>query len=466
MNKIIIFGASGDLARRKLMPAISKIYTKGLQVIGYSRSDLEESFSQEMRKLFDYKTDFPEQVKYIKGQYDDLSQLKGIIDSSTVLYFSVPPIVYNQILSGLASFNFSAIGIEKPFGNDLGSFRSSEYFKDSKIRFIDHYLLKPLMLSISQILHSNRALFDFLSNKTISSIDCYFIENLLAEGKNYFDNNGIVKDVMQSHLTEVIATILCNCKDNRSPSPRLEFIKSLKVDSNEHVFGQYETYQKDVRMGSETETFALLKCSSEDERWRNVPILMIAGKGLSTKATELVLGIRKSSFGDLLRMAQDKMPHPISEEKVKKMELVFNVAPSGEIYLRMSAEDGPVKVVLYDYAQVEKAKALEFKGYQDYEIIFKSLITQSYLPSVSYEEALRLWEMFDAVNSAKKRLIYYKNGSEMPNEALEFISAIKKMVGGYRSILVIRHGLNKWHLLYNTWGVSKTVAFTIQQLGR
>lgn len=423
MNKIIIFGASGDLAKKKLLPAISKIYTKDMEVIGYSRSDLEGSFSREMRRFFDYKADFPEKVRYIKGQYNDLSPLREVIDPNTILYFSVPPVVYEQILSGLAGFDFGIVGIEKPFGSDLQSFRKSEHFKSGKIRFIDHYLLKPLVLSVTEILHRDKTLLSFFSDVSIRSIDCYFIESILVEGKAYFDSNGTVKDVMQNHLAETLATILCCSLDTKLS--RVDFIRSLKIDGQRCIFGQYETYQRDVRAGSQTETFALLKCSSEDRRWKNTPILMMAGKCMDRRAAEIVFNVRNESFGTLLDALQDRISYTINKCTIGAVKLVFNVSPASEIYLEMLVEKTPVRVILYDSTHVERVKASRFGDYQDYEIIFSRLIDGSYFPSASYEEVLELWRIFDTVNTPKKSLVYYKNGSEMPDEARALVNTIK-----------------------------------------
>ena len=218
MMKIVIFGGSGDLAKRILIPSLSKIDTTKVQVISFARSPLKDIYALELRKYYKYDNDFPEKVIYIKGSYTDLSSLHNIVDKNTIFYFSVPPEIYLDLLGEISKFDFKAIGIEKPFGTDHNSFLKLACFNKNKIYFIDHYLLKPLIISLPLIFKQNPKIINLLNNQHIELIEACFNESILAKGRAYFDKTGIVKDVMQNHLMVILGSILSFPLKNNSNS--------------------------------------------------------------------------------------------------------------------------------------------------------------------------------------------------------------------------------------------------------
>ncbi|XP_077301507.1 uncharacterized protein LOC143922149 [Arctopsyche grandis] len=289
-------GASGDLAKRKIMPSLSKVVEKDTEVYAYARSSMDTTYAIKLREFYDYTDDFPERVKYFKGEYNDLSSLKDIIDKDT---------------------------------------------------FMDHYLLKPLMICLYGMKNKLSKIFDKMSNQNIKSVECFFIESILAEGRAYFDQNGIIKDVMQNHLIEVVASLLYD---------------------ETYIFGQYKTYCEEMNRKSETETFAAFKCTVNNKTWKNTPFIMVAGKGLSRKATEII----------------------------------FNIKTDNE--------------------EIQLAVKENANAGGDYEEIFSSLITNSFLPAISFKEAKELWRLFDKTLVCNKTpLIYYPIGTEMLEEAKNII---------------------------------------------
>jgi glucose-6-phosphate 1-dehydrogenase len=145
--KIVIFGASGDLAKRKLFPALSRINTEGVEIIGYARSRFDRPFTEVLSDLFPYDKKFLERIKYIQGEYDNLTELKKQLTSDTCFYMSVPPTVYKTILKELESIDYKNVAIEKPFGNDYKNLKEISEFRVEKMLFIDHFLLKPLSVA-------------------------------------------------------------------------------------------------------------------------------------------------------------------------------------------------------------------------------------------------------------------------------------------------------------------------------
>lgn len=419
--KIIIFGASGDLAARKLFPALSKVYDGSFKIIAFARSDLKNTFSSRLKSFYDYTDDFPEQIEYIQGQYDDLSPLKNVLDENSILYFSVPPKIYNILLNELNNYSFHSVAIEKPYGISAESFEEIASHTLKNIYLIDHYLLKPLMIAIPTLYSKNKKIFECLSKKTVKKIKCYFLETLLSEGREYFDKTGIVKDVVQNHLIEVFAGILSitngfdGVEKNRS-----FFLKDLQIPEQDYFFGQYETYKEDFLQESKCETFVALKCFNRSEKWRNTPIIMVAGKGLSRKVTEIIFEIKKDGFEffkDFIKKEDGSKLH------INEMKLVFNITPGNEIFLEVKFVEKIEKIVIFTNYQIEAIKSECYGNLRSYEIIFDSLIRKRYFPSVCCDEAMTLWKLFDHINKVDKNIFYYENGTEMPNEVQEFVES-------------------------------------------
>lgn len=421
--KIIIFGASGDLSKRKLFPALSSVYSKSTKVIGYARSGLTHTFSKELRKLYDYKTDFPEQVEYIQGDYSDLKLLENIITPDTVLYFSVPPKIHNVLLMNLSDYKFYSIEIEKPFGVDLESFNEITKHLHRNIHFIDHYLLKSLVVAIPVLYRNDKRLFELLSKHTVKQINCHFLESILSEAREYFDKAGIIKDVMQNHLIEILAAILSDkTTDERSSKARAKFIKKIEIPKQDFYFGQYDSYQKDLGRESNCETFAAFMCRCSDPKWTDVPIMMIAGKGLDRKATEIIFDLKVTSLG----IFKNKIPnYSILKNTIVSSKLVFSIAPVNEIFLEIFVQGKSSKIILYDSSYIDAIKMKRFGDNEEYQIVFDSLLKKAYFPSVSPEEAHELWRIFDRINNSKKYLNYYPSGSPIPSEAILYLDSIK-----------------------------------------
>lgn len=406
MKKIIIFGASGDLAKKKIFPAISRLSNKEIQIYGYARTEFDGKYSEELRKFHDYADDFPERIVYIKGEYSCLDKLKEIIDENTLVHLSLPPHVHYTILQELKAFNFKAVYIEKPFGENKQSFDKLMEFRSEKIKFIDHYLLKPMMISILEIKKRMLDLYKKLNNSNIESVECFFIESILAEGRMYFDKNGIIKDVMQNHLIEMLASILCDHESNS----RIDFIREMSIDDKEYVFGQYNMYNKEIGYESKTETLSAFKCHSTNETWKDTPFFMVGGKGLSKKASEIRFIVKKDRFAEF----SEYLPQGIAE--IKFMTVIFNVAPNNEIIIEVESSGECIENIILSSDEIKKIVVSKVGTHQDYEIIFDSFLNEKSFPTVSFEEAKELWRLFDGILTADKNLIYYDVGDDISSK--------------------------------------------------
>ena len=292
--KIIIFGASGDLAKRKLFPALSKLNLENVEIIGFARTDFDKPFRDILSDFYSYDDNsFLTKIEYIQGKnYHDLENIKSYIEPDTFLYLSLPPEVYPSILAKLSEFSYGAIALEKPFGKDYSAFLEFEKFPISKLIFVDHFLLKSLIVSWPTLISQTKKLKHFISSEHVKTVEVIFKEEIGVEGKKYFDTHGLVKDIIQNHLAELVAVVAIEPKKfscNEKAEKRIELFKHMHVVSENTIFGQYSEYTHEMKNESNTETFAIVTVNINNSRWNNVPFMMICGKGLSEKKTEIII---------------------------------------------------------------------------------------------------------------------------------------------------------------------------------
>jgi glucose-6-phosphate 1-dehydrogenase len=316
-TKLLIFGITGDLSTRKLLPALRSIITSKtvseLQVIGVSRQEVDVKRLL-VSSLGDTKLSSCVSVFSMDlAKNDDYARLKDYIDlgddEQLLIYLSVPPMASTQIVDfmGRAGINTPNVKLlfEKPFGVDLVSaqeviLRTAQYYNEAQIYRIDHYLAKEMAQNIIAFRGGN-ALFDHVWNgQSIEKIEVVALEEIGIEGRaNFYEQTGALRDFLQGHLMQLLALVLMDIPANLDwdtlPGQRLAALKSvLSGDPYLAVRAQYEGYQHEVNnLGSLTETFVSLRLASKDPRWKDVPLILTTGKALSKKTTEVRVYFRK-----------------------------------------------------------------------------------------------------------------------------------------------------------------------------
>lgn len=317
-TKLLIFGITGDLSKRKLLPAIHEIIESGaasdLEIIGVSRRTvniaelLRDSVGERAQhNLFQiYEMDV--------AAASDYTKLKTFVslqdDEQLLVYLSVPPRAATQIVdflgeAGLNSANVKLL-FEKPFGEDLASAeeiitRTARYYNESQLYRIDHYLAKEMAQNIVALRGGN-ALFRHVWNKdAIEKIEIRATETIGIEGRaQFYEQTGALKDVVQGHLMQLLALTLLELPHeidwDELPKLRAHALQQLKPAHPEQAIrAQYDSYQAEVENpGSGTETFVSLMLESTDPRWENVPLQLITGKALKKKATEIRVYLRRT----------------------------------------------------------------------------------------------------------------------------------------------------------------------------
>lgn len=316
-TKLLIFGITGDLSTRKLLPALDKIVQvedfKDLEIIGVSRRrvDIGELLESALgsRRLQERTTVFSMDV----ARASDYEKLKQHIDlqedEQLLVYLSVPPSAAARIVdlmgeAGITTPNVKIL-FEKPFGVDLESAvemieRTQRYYGEDQIYRIDHYLAKEMTQNLSMFRGGN-ALFGHLwNNSAIERIEVLALEKLGIEGRvQFYEQTGALRDVVQGHLMQLLALALMEIPDNfdwnQLPQMRLAALRQLRpADLRSSYRAQYDGYQQEVgNVGSQTETFVSVQLASADPRWENVPLILTTGKALDKKTTELRIHFRK-----------------------------------------------------------------------------------------------------------------------------------------------------------------------------
>ncbi len=422
-SAIIILGASGDLARRKLIPALDSLQQagkigKGCVIVGSGRKDFSDDefrkhveSSESISPLLHYHAG----IKGLKTYLDTLGNFKTII-----VFFSLPPKVYADTAASLRAEGFgneTRIIVEKPFGYNLESARElnrrlSEYFEEHHIYRIDHYLAKEAVQNILVFRFANSLFYPVWNSGYIESIQINASEDLGVESRGaYFDGAGVIRDMVQNHLMQMLALLTMEAPVSLEPDEirmqKISVLKSLEVVR--FARGQYEGYRTEpmVDPDSKTETYAELELRIRNFRWVGVPIYIRTGKALARKGTEI--GIRFKQLPRLLYNAGGNLD---------PNRIIFHIQPTTGIVI-----DHTVKVpgTDRDIAQSQLDFCLsDAFGPPVVEDAYQRLLMDALAGDrtlyVSAEETELAWKVLENVLD-KDTLFLYRRG-ELPESPL------------------------------------------------
>ncbi|KAJ0235422.1 Glucose-6-phosphate 1-dehydrogenase 3 [Hirschfeldia incana] len=382
---ITVVGASGDLAKKKIFPALFALYYEGclpqhFTIYGYARSkmtdaELRDMVSKTLTCRIDKRENCGEKMEeflkrcfYHTGQYDSqehfvaldkkLKEHEGGRLSNRLFYLSIPPNIFVDAVKCASSSASSVTGwtrviVEKPFGRDSKTSSAltkslKQYLQEDQIFRIDHYLGKELVENLSVLRFSNLIFEPLWSRQYIQNVQFIFSEDFGTEGRGgYFDHYGIIRDIMQNHLLQILALfametpVSLDAEDIRNE--KVKVLRSMRpIQLEDVVIGQYKgttkggvtypgyTDDKTVPKDSLTPTFAAAALFIDNARWDGVPFLMKAGKALHTRSAEIRVQFRhvpgnlynRNSGGTNLDRTTN--------------ELVIRVQPDEGIYLKIN----------------------------------------------------------------------------------------------------------------------------------
>jgi glucose-6-phosphate 1-dehydrogenase len=310
---LVIFGITGDLSSRKLLPALSHILKDNpqtdLSILGVSRREVD---IQQVVLDATNDTNVAERTEVhtmdlaTAADYDSLKQaVEAYKADQTLMYLSVPPGAAAQIVDflGQAGINGSDIHLlfEKPFGYDLASAhdfldRTARYFTEDQIFRIDHYMAKEVSAEIIKLRKNAENIHHNWGNASISAVEIVASERIGIEGRaSFYEQTGAMRDFIQGHLMQLLSLVLMKMPSeftyDQLPKLRFNALASINVaTADDAIRAQYEGYQDEVEnKGSNTETFAAVTLKSNDENWQNVPLRLITGKGLNEKKSSITV---------------------------------------------------------------------------------------------------------------------------------------------------------------------------------
>ncbi|HHE9451209.1 TPA: glucose-6-phosphate dehydrogenase [Haemophilus influenzae 10810] len=380
-NCIVIFGASGDLTHRKLIPALYNLYKIGrlsenFSVLGVARSELnDETFREKMREaLIHNEETTPETLDAFcshlyyqavnTSDAQDYGKLVPRLDDlhdkyqtcgNTLYYMSTPPSLYGVIPECLAAhglnteeYGWKRIIVEKPFGYDEKTAQALDvqihhFFEEHQIYRIDHYLGKETVQNLLVLRFSNGWFEPLWNRNFIDYVEITGAESIGVEERGgYYDGSGAMRDMFQNHLLQVLAMVameppaIINANSMRDEVAKvMHSLRPLTAEDMEHnlVLGQYTAAQingkmengyleeKGVPTDSRTETYIALRCEIENWRWAGVPFYVRTGKRLPARVTEIVIHFKTT-------------PHPVFSQNAPENKLIIRIQPDEAISMR------------------------------------------------------------------------------------------------------------------------------------
>jgi glucose-6-phosphate 1-dehydrogenase len=316
---LVIFGATGDLCRRKLIPALETLDKKGLlpdnfKIIGAARREnTRQSWLESLGRY--YEADFSLKLDYHRCDLSDVDSLRSIPVSDDMTFFlSVPPDRYSDAIQNLKAAGLvddpdkSRVIIEKPFGTDLESANHLQSvvagcLREKQVYRIDHYLGKDTVNNILATRFSNTLLEPLWNRNYIEEVQIFATETIGCEGRSqYYDGAGVVRDMLQNHMLQILSLIAMDapCR-NDAKEIRREKVKVLSATRLGHkvVFGQYESYKSEegVDAFSETPTYVAGDIYIDNWRWKGVPFHFMSGKKMPYTCTEVVIKLKAPPIG-------------------------------------------------------------------------------------------------------------------------------------------------------------------------
>ena len=315
---IVIFGATGDLCKRKLIPALHKLWEKdllpkGFLITGAARRDV--GVDAWKKSLGEYPEEFLHQLDYVSGDLSSQESLNKLPETDDTTYFlSVPPERYEWAIINLKQGGLlddpetSRVVIEKPFGYDLKSADHLQsvverHLREKQVYRIDHYLGKDTVNNILATRFGNVLLEPLWNREYIEEIQIFATETIGCEGRSqYYDGAGVVRDMLQNHMLQILALVAMEAPCRMDAKEiRREKVKVLSAThlGEDMILGQYETYRDEegVDPDSNTPTYVAGTLFIDNWRWKGVPFRFMTGKKMPYQCVEVIVKLKAPPLG-------------------------------------------------------------------------------------------------------------------------------------------------------------------------
>lgn len=463
----VLFGASGNLAKLKIYPALYTLalkdrLPKDYAIVGYARTDMddatfrtlvEESIRTDMIEVKeDLLKEFLSHVHYHSGQYNDPTDYealaktletieKGWKNPVRLAYLSIPPSAFENVIRNLCAGSVHSKGqgfriiVEKPVGSDLKTFEEikktlAECFAEDEIYLLDHYLGKDAFRNIYYLRFANPILERLLKNTLIHHVEIAASETLGLEGRaGYFEHTGTLRDMFQSHLVLMTSLLTMRLKDDEDhfrdgrcnaleqiylpPATDLSDIimqgqyKAGKI-GREHVVGYTE--EEEIAPHSRTNTFIALKLMTRMSRWEGVPFYLKSGKRLDKKETRISI--------------QFQVPHPVGKGSTpNRLDIIIQGEAGMKLYLqtKIGGTEPEFRPLVMEDPLVCFGDCLP-----EHALLLLEAIHGKQQWFLTFNEVRAAWRLIDPLQTYLSKpetpLALYPAGSRGPKEADEWIA--------------------------------------------
>lgn len=440
-DALIMFGVTGDLARRRLFPALYELEEDGdlgIPVIGVSRStEDDDDLRGRARESLEFAgVDVDEEVfsrlasrlTHVPGDYRDPETFRRIGEKvgdrrCTVSYLAIPPELFDDVIQGLSAAGLNRYGrvvVEKPFGRDEKSAKElseiiNRHYPEERVYRIDHFLGKESLQNLMVFRFSNTMLEPIWNRHYIRGVQMTLAEDFGVEGRGaFYDSVGAMRDVVQNHLLVLVSLLAMEPPVSDQPDAlRDERVKVLEatpsLSPDDVVTGQYEGYRDEpgVDADSSTESYFAARLEIDSWRWAGVPWIIRAGKGLGTTVTEAVVEFLRPPR--LYFSGLHDVPGP--------NRLVFRSKPQDRIVLQMQAKR-PGPEIVSEPVSLSLEYGEHRGALQDaYHRLLGDALKGDQSLFARVDGVMEAWRVVQPVIDASPEPLVYQRGSMGPQQA-------------------------------------------------
>ncbi|MBS3071408.1 glucose-6-phosphate dehydrogenase [Candidatus Pacearchaeota archaeon] len=439
----ILFGGTGDLTNRKLVPAFADLILKGKldkdsMIIGIGRKDFDDKTYKDfimgqIKNNIDREHIDKLDIKYYNADFTKQGSLEGLKNlvkhceiegCNRIYYLATSYKFFGAIAKELKKHNLTKqkkgitrIVFEKPFGEDLKSSdilekNIHEFFKEENVYRIDHYLGKETVFNLNVLNFTNPILYSTLNKEFVESIEITIDESIGVENRlEYYNETGVIKDMIQSHLLQVLSLVLMDRPNEfvseKIHDKKMEVLRNLEiVNSKNNTIGQYESYRKELAEKNlndkKTETFVRIELNCKNNRWDGVPLILRTGKKLKKKFGQIKINFKQvENFDSKL-------------EGVRNNKIVIGIYPKQDVNIYMNTRD-PYSDKIRD-VNFEFCRDCNFgpNTVDEYSVLLNEIMKGNKTLFTRSDEIRESWKLVDKLEKMKSKMkfVYYRDGSD------------------------------------------------------